>query len=105
NPAYLQIVYGGILLVAVVLGGVVSRESTGGLRRTGVPLFARRRPSQQLVLPESLLPTQDNLDAAPAGQRAGGASYLRTTWRMLSAAQARFPIAQVVALVIVFIYG
>jgi len=105
NPAYLQIVYGGILLVAVVLGGVVSRESTGGLRRTGVPLFARRRTSQQVVLPESLLPTQDNPDAAAAGPQAGGVSLLRRSWRLLSTAQARFPIAQVVALVVVFIYG
>jgi ribose transport system permease protein len=98
-------VYGGILLVAVVLGGVVSRESTGGLRRAGVPLFARRRTSQQLVLPESLLPAQDNPEAATAGPRAGGAGLPRRTWQLLSTAQSRFPIAQVVALVIVFIYG
>ena len=107
NPAYLQIVYGGILLVAVVLGGVVSRETTGGLRRTGVPLFARRRTSHQVVLPESLLSAQDNPDAAaaPAGPRADAASLPRRSWQLLSAAQARFPIAQVIALVIVFIYG
>ena len=43
NPAYLQIVYGGILIVAVVLGGAVSRESGGGLRRTGASLGPRRR--------------------------------------------------------------
>src|SRR6185437_1638788 len=46
-----------------------------------------------------------NPDAAPAGQRAGGVSLPRRTWRLLSTAQARFPIAQVVALVIVFLYG
>src|SRR5712672_788587 len=39
NPAYLQIVYGGILIVAVVLGGAISRDSGGGLRRTGAPLI------------------------------------------------------------------
>lgn len=37
NPAYLQIVYGGILVVAVVLGGVLAGESGGGLRRAGRP--------------------------------------------------------------------
>src|SRR5262249_28033128 len=50
NPSYLQIVYGGILIVAVVLGGAVSRETGGGLRRTGASLGPRRRQPVQPIL-------------------------------------------------------
>ena len=69
NPAYLQIVYGGILLVAVVLGGAVSRENGGGLSRAGAPLFARRPAGRQSTLPDSLLLARDaaERETAPAG--------------------------------------
>jgi ribose transport system permease protein len=99
NPAYLQIVYGGILIVAVVLGGAVSRESGGGLRRTGASLGPRRRrPVQPAV---TLLSKGDREDEAPPRQQ----TPLRLVWARLGAVQAKFPVAQVVALVVVFIYG
>jgi ribose transport system permease protein len=112
NPAYLQIVYGGILVVAVVLGGVVSRETGGGLKRTGASMIARRRgPQRALTLPETLLAKRGQAteertaDAAARGRDASAAALLRTAWGKVGALQSRFPIAQVVALIVVFIYG
>jgi ribose transport system permease protein len=99
NPAYLQIVYGGILIVAVVLGGAVSRDSGGGLRRTGASLGSRRRrPVQPSV---TLLSKGDREDEPPPRQQ----TPLRMAWARVGAVQARFPVAQVVALIVVFIYG
>lgn len=106
NPAYLQIVYGGILIVAVVLGGAVSRDSGGGLRRTGASLGPRRRrPVQPAVaLPDVLPGRRDQAGEAPPAGR-GHQTPLRMAWARLGAVQARFPAAQVVALIVVFIYG
>ena len=110
NPAYLQIVYGGILIVAVVLGGVVSRETGGGLRRTGASLGPRRRRPVQptLVLPDTLPSKRDQAAepaAEPAAARTAGRDGLRASLAKFGELQARFPIAQVVALIAVFIYG
>jgi ribose transport system permease protein len=114
NPAYLQIVYGGILIVAVVLAGAVSRESGGGLRRTGASWSLRRRRVVQPALATSstLLSKRDHQAGEPAaasavGQRpeTGRAERLRPAWTRLGTLQARFPIAQVVALIAVFVYG
>jgi len=113
NPAYLQIVYGGILIVAVVLGGAVSRESGGGLRRSGAGWSRRRRRVGQpaLAVPSTLLSKRDQAGepaaASAVGQsrETGRAERLRPAWTKLGALQARFPIAQVVALIAVFIYG
>jgi len=102
NPAYLQIVYGGILIVAVVLGGALSRETGGGLRRTGATV-RRRRDATALSLPESLLAKRDQQPGEQAVAARAGA--LGATWNTVGKLQARFPIAQVVALVIVFVYG
>ena len=105
NPAYLQIVYGGILIVAVVLGGAVSRESGGGLRRTGASLGPRRRRPVQpaLTLPDTLLSKRDQAGEVAPGP--GQQTPLRRAWGMLVKVQTRFPVAQVVALIVVFIYG
>jgi ribose transport system permease protein len=113
NPAYLQIVYGGILMVAVVLSGAVSREGGGGLRRTGASSSRRRRRVGQPTLaipgtlPSKRAQGREPAAAHAAGQRqeTGRAEPLRTAWTRLGALQARFPIAQVVALIAVFIYG
>jgi len=106
NPAYLQIVYGGILIVAVVLGGAVSRESGGGLRRTGTtPGRRHKRPVQPaLTLPDAL-PAKGDRAAEPVPAGRGQQTPLRMAWARLGAVQARFPVAQVVALIVVFIYG
>ena len=99
NPAYLQIVYGGILIVAVVLGGAVSRESGGGLRRTGASLGPRRR---RPVQPAVTLLSKGDREAEPPPQQQ---TPLRLAWARIGAVQAKFPVAQVVALIVVFIYG
>ena len=113
NPAYLQIVYGGILIVAVVLGGAVSGDSGGGLRRTGAPLISRSRRGVQsaLTLPDALPSKRQHMDEpahADADGRSGKADrseWLRMAWVKFGALQARYPIAQVVALIVIFIYG
>jgi ribose transport system permease protein len=107
NPAYLQIVYGGILIVAVVLGGVATRQTGGGLRRTGA-FFGpgRRRPDTALTLPDTLLKRDQAGEppvVGPAGHRRR--TWVQTAWTQLGAVQARFPVAQVVALIVIFIYG
>src|SRR5690242_13031077 len=99
NPAYLEIVYGGILIVAVVLGGAVARDSGGGLRRTGASLGPRRR---RPVQPAVTLLSPGDREAVPAPVPH---APLRTAWGMLGKVQARFPVAQVVALIVIFIYG
>jgi ribose transport system permease protein len=106
NPAYLQIVYGGILIVAVVLGGAVSRASGGGLRRTGASLGPRRRRPVQpaLTLQDTLLSKRDQAGEL-AAPRPGAQTPLRMAWAKVGAVQARFPVAQVVALIVVFFYG
>ena len=127
NPAYLQIAYGGILIVAVVLAGAASGES-GGLRRVGAPWSRHRRNGVEpvLTLPGSLLskrpPASAPVSAQPgpavggatqrpaagaATQRpaAGGGDRLRAARARLGAIQGQFPVFQVVALVVVFIYG
>ena len=106
NPAYLQIVYGGILIVAVVLGGAVSRESGGGLRRTGTtPGRRHKRPVQPaLTLPDAL-PAKGDRAAEPVPAGRGQQTPLRMAWAKVGAVQARFPVAQVVALIVIFIYG
>lgn len=110
NPAYLQIVYGGILVVAVVLGGALAGESGGGLKRTGAAWGQRRRSAAQPppALPGAL-PSQRGQAAGPAeagdGPSGRGTGPIRAAWNMLDAFQGKFPFFQVVALVAVFIYG
>jgi ribose transport system permease protein len=118
NPAFLQIVYGGILIVAVVLGGAASGQTGGGLRRTGAPWSGGRRQAAQqtLTLPGSLLSKRQppsarsarpDPSADGAAQRPGGAQpdRLRAARARLGAIQGQFPIFQVVALLLVFLYG
>jgi ribose transport system permease protein len=114
NPAYLQIVYGGILIVAVVLGGVLTGESGGGLKRTGARWGQRRRSGTQplLTAPAALLPRQEPAEPAalaggPAGllTSAGAARQLRAAGSAVASLQSRFPFFQVIALIVVFLYG
>jgi ribose transport system permease protein len=110
NPAYLQIVYGGILIVAVVLGGLFAQQSGG--RRSASAWSRRRRRIVQpaLALPSALPSERDRAhgeSAIAVGQRpeTGRGQRIREAWIKLGDFQARFPLFQVVALVAVFIYG
>jgi ribose transport system permease protein len=111
NPAYLQIVYGGILIVAVVLGGVMLGETGGGLRRTGASAGWRRRKAAEpaLAISGQLGTRQPQAQAESAGgaaaPAAGRAGQLRAVRSRLGAIQAQFPVFQILALVVVFIYG
>jgi ribose transport system permease protein len=128
NPAYLQIVYGGILIVAVVLGGALSQQGGGGRRRSGAAWGRRRRVVQPtLTAVSTLAPGRDQADRARAskgmdgrggggreetltiagGRSAGGGARERihAAGIKLGGYQARFPIFQLVALVAVFVYG
>jgi ribose transport system permease protein len=114
NPAYLQIVYGGMLIVAVVLGGALSLDTSGGFRHSALRLNRRRRSLTQPA--PSILGKLRTEGGRPAGdvavlqggQRPGtgsAADRIRAAAGRLGAYQERFPIFQLVALVVVFIYG
>ncbi|HUA28184.1 MAG TPA: hypothetical protein VMC03_04820 [Streptosporangiaceae bacterium] len=110
NPAYLQIVYGGILIVAVVLGGAALGDSGGGLRRTGAPPGRRRKNGVEagLILPGALLSKRPPASSPAATQpdtASGGRNLLRAARGRLAAIQGQFPVFQVAALIVVFIYG
>jgi ribose transport system permease protein len=114
NPAYLQIVYGGILIVAVVLGGVLAGENGGGLRRAGAIWGTRRRDAVQPArVAVAALPAVDRAgDLAADGEVTAGGSgasgALRAAslaWRAAADLQTRFPVLQLAALVAVFLYG
>jgi ribose transport system permease protein len=113
NPAYLQIVYGGILIIAVVLGGVLAGENGGGLKRSGAPWGLRHRSAAQPLLtdPDALLPKHEAAGPAPAASASGrltgisAARQLRAAGSMTGELQRRFPLFQVVALIVVFLYG
>jgi ribose transport system permease protein len=122
NPAYLQIVYGGILIVAVVLSGALSQQS-GGRRRSGAAWGRRRRRVVQPTLTAASMVTSgrdqagrgrasrdegaaETVTLAGGRSAAGGArEQIRAARIRLGAYQARFPIFQLVALVAVFVYG
>jgi ribose transport system permease protein len=118
NPAYLQIVYGGILIVAVVLGGALSQQGGGGRRRSGAAWARRRRVIQPtLTAASTLAPGRDQAGTGRASESAGreetpaiagglsAGERIRAARIRLGAYQARFPIFQLVALVAVFVYG
>ena len=100
NPAWLQIVYGGILIVAVVIqGALVPETGTGGLKPMRMPLWHRGKravggcscrgwPSSQ---------TSGDADAAAAagrGRRARGAATGVATARAHPAAVPADPAAR-----------
>jgi ribose transport system permease protein len=111
NPAYLQIVYGGILIVAVVLGGVLTGEGGSGLRRSGATWVRQRRSAAPPpAMLQGALPSRRDQAAGPpqpAGERTGIAARerIRAVGRTVGALQGKFPVFQVLALIAVFLYG
>ena len=110
DPAYLEIVYGGILIVAVVLGGALT-PGGGGLRRSGAGWVRRRSRVLEptLTVPGTVLSEREGAGegdtAVDQRLETGGAKRNPTPRMRFAALQARFPIIQVLALVAVFIYG
>jgi ribose transport system permease protein len=101
NPAWLQIVYGGILIVAVVTqGALVPETGTGGLRQKRTPLWHRTRRQ-----PSSILESQAS--GVRASTREANVPVARgaAAWATLKRLQQRLPIVQVLALIAVFTYG
>ena len=111
NPAWLQIVYGGILIVAVVIQGALVPESgTGGLRPVRMPLWhrTRRRARSVKMLDAAVAHRSQVAGAAARAERpapAGLAARAGAAWQMAARLQQRFPLIQLLALAAVFAYG
>jgi ribose transport system permease protein len=107
NPAWLQIVYGAILIIAVIIqGALVPEAGIGGLKTRRMPvLHRRRRHGSRLDLSSMEIGRVGGGEQAVAAppRPAGGA--LGQTWGRLVAIQDRFPLIQDVALVAVFAFG
>jgi ribose transport system permease protein len=109
NPAWLQIVYGSILIVAVVIqGALVPETGTGGLRPVRMPVWHRSRRSSGVKLLDAAIThrsevagTAVRLDRPPAGS----AARAMQAWQMTARLQQRFPLVQLLALAAVFAYG
>lgn len=102
NSAYLQVIYGLILVVAVVVTGAISAGTSGGAG-TLFPKLRRRHAVNRsgAALLESVgISSKD--DAAVEG-----ADAIRPArpWQRALALQKRFPIIQVLILLAIFFYG
>jgi ribose transport system permease protein len=117
NSAYLQILYGGILIVAVVLQGAFALHGDEGSTRGGLGLqdWLHRR-SRGPRRPDftgagsAITRTQDGRNASVASVTgAPPATDARPArirlWRTLIRAQRRFPLLQLLAVAVVFTYG
>jgi ribose transport system permease protein len=107
NPAWLQIVYGSILIVAVVIqGALVPEAGIGGLRARRSPLWHRsRRSGSGLELSTMEIGPVGGGEAAVVTPQAGAGGPLAQAWRRLARLQQRIPLIQLLALAAVFAYG
>jgi ribose transport system permease protein len=107
NPAWLQIVYGAILIVAVVIqGALVPEAGIGGLRAKRMPVLHRhRRRGAGLELSTLEIGPVGSGDADIAASPAGAGGSLAQAWGKLVRVQQRFPLIQLVALAAVFAVG
>jgi ribose transport system permease protein len=101
NPAWLQIVYGAILIVAVVIqGALVPEAGIGGLKAKRMPVLHRhRRGGARLDLSTVEVGRLGGGEAAVAAPSNGG------LWATLVRIQQRFPLIQLAALAAVFLIG
>jgi ribose transport system permease protein len=107
NPAWLQIVYGAILIIAVVIqGALVPEAGIGGLRAKRMPLWHRgRRSGSGLELSTMEIGPVGGGEAAVAVPAGGALGPVGRAWRTLARVQQRIPLIQLVALGAVFAYG
>ena len=107
NPAWLQIVYGAILIVAVVIqGALVPEAGVGGLRAKRMPVLHRRgRSGSGLELSTMEIGPIGGGETAIAASPAGAGGPIARAWGTLARVQQRFPLIQLVALAAVFAFG
>jgi ribose transport system permease protein len=107
NPAWLQIVYGAILIIAVVIqGALVPEAGIGGLRAKRTPLWHRsRRSGSGLELSTLQVRPAGGGEAAVAAPPDGAGGPVAQAWRTLARVQQRIPLIQLLALGAVFAYG
>jgi ribose transport system permease protein len=107
NPAWLQIVYGAILIIAVVIqGALVPEAGIGGLRARRMPLWHRsRRRGSGLELSTMKIGPVSGGEAAVAAPPARAGGPIAQAWRTLARLQERIPLIQLAALGAVFAYG
>jgi ribose transport system permease protein len=109
NPAWLQIVYGAILIAAVVIqGALIPETGTGGLKPVRMPVLHRSRRRSAGVPLRSVAPVAPvDADVAEAQlqQARPAASGPAAAWQALVRLQQRLPLIQLLALVAVFAYG
>lgn len=98
NQSWLQVVYGAVLIFAVVVVGMSS-----GRRETGGRTFpARRRPRLRAADSDGLA----GVDFfRPAQESTAPPQRHRMPWQLAAAAQKRFPVVQLLVVVLVFFYG
>jgi ribose transport system permease protein len=108
NPAWLQVVYGAVLILAVIIqGAIVPEAGIGGLKARRMPVFHRpRKRAARLELSRTdVAPVgvgETALASAPAGPAKNPAAQV---WDRLVALQERIPLIQIVALIAVFVFG
>ena len=109
NPAWLQIVYGAVLIAAVVIqGALIPEAGTGGLRPVRMPVLhrSRRRSARGALRSVAAVAPVDGDEAAAQLQQARpGAAGLAGAWQTLVRLQQRIPLIQLLALAAVFAYG
>lgn len=100
NPAYLQVAYGVVLVLAVVVSGAIV-----GQRQRGEAAFRlRRRRHGRDAATKRALPNVDIGQASPSVDR-DAARPRPKLWARAAAIQKRIPIVQILVLLAVFAYG
>jgi ribose transport system permease protein len=98
DPSYLQVLYGAMLIVAVVVGGRLAIKDADRIRR-GASQLRRHRSVRTAVDPTA------ELGPVTAGGRVEVVHRQTTFWNRLKELQAKYPVLQIVALIAVFLYG
>jgi ribose transport system permease protein len=101
DPAYLAIVYGGTLVVAVVIGGRLT--VSGQTRSHRTPLRLRR--DRTAIVDQAQESRIIAVGEAPPRAAAQAERRQVTIWTRLAELQARYPLIQMLAVAAVFLYG
>ena len=109
NPAWLQILYGAILIAAVVIqGALIPETGTGGLKPVRMPVLHRSRRRSSGVPLRSVAPVapaEAGVAEAQLQEARPTVSGAASAWQSLARLQQRVPLIQLLALAAVFAYG